>query len=163
MGNPGKMPERQPSAGCSDTPPFNPDANGSGSMFPGPPAMDNGSKVPMHMGVSPDAETPTINPNSSDTGGIADISAGDNSSQQCPTQHPSAPPQHDTMRCQCYSCVVKKIQTDLFLEAKTSYDAWFDLKQKTSQEINEMSKEIARLTVGSPPPISSVISNFYLI
>jgi len=39
-------------------------------MLPGPLAMDYGSKVPKHMGVSPGAGTPAINPNSHGAAGI---------------------------------------------------------------------------------------------
>jgi len=135
MGNPGKMPELQPWVGCSGPPPFNPDPSGSGSMLQGPPGMANGSKVPKHMGVSPDAETPAISPYANGIAGIPDLSSGGNSSQPCPIQPLSSPPQllqHNIIGCQYYSCLVERIQTNLFQQEKKSYDMWFEPKQKRS-------------------------------
>lgn len=134
-------------------------------MFPGPPAMVNGSKVPKHMGVSRDAETPAINPNPNEYTGIPNFSAGGNPSQPYPIQYLSLPPQlpqHDTMGRQYYYRAVEEFQANLLLQSQKSQAAWFDLYLKTSQELHEKSEEIGKLTVVSPPPIFSAISNCYL-
>ena len=161
--NPGRM--HQPYAGCSGPPPFNPNPNGSGSIFPGPPAMANGSKLPKHMGVSHDAKTPVINPNPNEFTGIPNFSAGGNPSQPYPNQYLSLPPQlpqHDTTGVQYYCRAVEESYANLLLQLQKSRADWLDLYYKTSQELQEKSEEIGKLTVVSPPPISSAISDRYL-
>ena len=160
MGNPGRM--HQPYAEYSGAPPFNPNPNGSGSIFPGPPTMANGSKLPKHMGVSHDAKTPAINPNPNEFTGIPNFSAGGNPTQPYPIQYLSLPPQlpqHDTMGCQYYYRAVEEFHANSFLQLQKYQADWFDLYRKTSQEIQEMSEEISKLTVVSPPLIFSAISN----
>ena len=125
-------------------------------MFPGPPAMANGSNVPKHMGVSRDAETPAINPNPNEFTGIPNFSAGGNSSQPYPIQYPSLPPQllqHHTMGYQYYYRAVEEFHANSFLQLQKYRAEWFDLYRKTSKEILEKSEEIGKLTVVSPPPI----------
>jgi len=134
-------------------------------MFPGPLAMANGSKVPKYPGVSRDAGTPAINPNPNEFTGIPNFSAGGNPSQPYPIQYLSLPPQrlqHDTMGCQYYYRAVEEFHTNLSLQLQKSQADWFDLNLKTSKEICEKSEEIGKLTVVSPPPIFSAISNCYL-
>jgi len=166
MGNPDKMPEHQPSVGCSGSQPGNPDPNGSGRIIPGPAAMADGSKAPKHIGVSGDAETPAINQNSNGITGMTDLPAGNNSSQPCPIQYPSSPPQllqHDIIGCQYIHNVMQQSLANLISQLQKSHAELFKLHQKTSKEISEQALQIAKLTVVSPLPILSAISNCYLV
>ncbi|PUU73731.1 hypothetical protein B9Z19DRAFT_1134546 [Tuber borchii] len=139
----------QPCAGCFGAPPFNPGPSGSGSMFPGPPTMANGSKVLKHMGVSCDAETPSINPNLNKFTGIPNLSTGNNSSQPYPIQYLSLPPQllqHDTMGCQYYYRAAEEPQANLLLQSQKIQAELFRLYLEANQEIHEKSQEIGKLT-----------------
>lgn len=135
-------------------------------MLQGPPAIDNGPKAPLHIGVPPDTWTPEINPNPNDTARIPDSSAGGDSSLAGPTQPASLPPQpphHDTMGRQCYPALMGGIYTDLAQQESKYYHAWFELHEKTSKQIHEMTMKIVTLTVVSPPLIFSTLSNCYFI
>jgi len=156
MGNLGKMPEHQPSAGCSGSPPFNPDPNGSGWIAPGPPAKASGSKAPKHIGVSGDAETPAINPNSNGVTGMTDLPAGNNPGQPYPIQYPSSPLQplqHDTMQHQYLHNAMQQLHANFISQVQKSQAEWFELHLENTKEICDLTAQIVKLTVVSPPPI----------
>ena len=157
MSNSGRVLECQASELHPRTPPFNPDPNGGGSMFPCPPAMANGSDVPKHMRVSHNTETPALNPNSDKPPAIPEPPTGDDSGHPCPMQHAVFPlqvlQQWEAMWYQRFENLIQKHQAEIYLRSEKSRAEWFELYKKTNQEILNKTAENASLTVVFTPPI----------
>ena len=146
------MSEHQASACSSHTHPFNADPMGSGLTFPGPPEMVDGAKAPKDMGVSHDAQTPALNPNSDGIPAIPDLLARDNSSQPYPMQDPLLPlrvlQEHDAVWYKRYTDRVGGLEANLRLQSQQHHAEMVELFEKKSKEIREQSAEIIGLIVG---------------